>query len=138
MHKVKEIETAIGYLEDKNGEWMYERELLLMKKKKNNFLEEYDEKTLENLNRKIVVVKEIIENAELELSVTKKMQPEEELEDREIPLAEWARNNNVIPANARQRANRGSFASAHKVGNTWMIKANEPNIGKEQGRKNSK
>lgn len=39
---------------------------------------------------------------------------------REIPLVEWARLNNVDPANARQRAARGTIP-AYKVGSTWMI-----------------
>lgn len=53
---------------------------------------------------------------------------------RDIPLAEWARINNVDPANARQRALRGTLP-AHKVGNTWMI--NEFAVNKDAREKNN-
>ncbi|MCD8189560.1 MAG: hypothetical protein LUD78_04960 [Clostridiales bacterium] len=43
-----------------------------------------------------------------------------------IPLAEYARRNGKDPATARQKAGRGAFYSARKVGRDWLISASEP------------
>ncbi|HIV16553.1 MAG TPA: hypothetical protein IAB17_01020 [Candidatus Alectryocaccobium stercorigallinarum] len=44
-----------------------------------------------------------------------------------IPLKEWAARNGISPATARQKAGRGAFLTARKVGRDWMISAAEPN-----------
>lgn len=43
-----------------------------------------------------------------------------------IPLKEWARAHGIDPATARQRAGRGSFETAVKVGRDWFISKDEP------------
>lgn len=45
-----------------------------------------------------------------------------------ITLKEWAEKNGIDPATARQRALRGAFATAEKIGNIWIIKKDEPLI----------
>lgn len=45
-----------------------------------------------------------------------------------IPLKEWAIRNGISPATARQKAGRGGFMTARKVGRDWMISAAEPRI----------
>lgn len=45
-----------------------------------------------------------------------------------ITLKEWAEKNGIDPATARQRANRGVFQTARKIGNLWIIDKNEPHI----------
>lgn len=42
-----------------------------------------------------------------------------------ISLGEWAKKNGIDPATARQRANRGAFETAKKIGNIWVIDENE-------------
>lgn len=42
-----------------------------------------------------------------------------------ISLAEWATAHGITPATARQRAERGSFKTAKKIGRNWVIDANE-------------
>lgn len=42
-----------------------------------------------------------------------------------ITLKEWAEKNGITPDTARQRANRGAFQTAEKIGNLWIIKADE-------------
>ena len=44
-----------------------------------------------------------------------------------IPLKEWAERNGISHATARQKAGRGGFLTARKVGRDWMISAAEPN-----------
>lgn len=44
-----------------------------------------------------------------------------------IPLKEWAARNGISHATARQKAGRGAFLTARKVGRDWMISAAEPN-----------
>jgi hypothetical protein len=44
-----------------------------------------------------------------------------------IPLKEWAARNGISAATARQKAGRGGFITARKVGRDWMISALEPN-----------
>jgi predicted site-specific integrase-resolvase len=43
-----------------------------------------------------------------------------------ITLKEWAEKNGIDPATARQRAIRGAFETARKIGNLWIIKKDEP------------
>ena len=42
-----------------------------------------------------------------------------------ITLKEWAEKNGIHPDTARQRALRGAFQTAEKIGNIWIIKADE-------------
>lgn len=42
-----------------------------------------------------------------------------------ITLKEWAIKNGIKPDTARQKANRGGFETAVKMGRDWMIKADE-------------
>lgn len=43
-----------------------------------------------------------------------------------IPLKQWAENHGISPATARQRAGRGAFETAIKVGRDWFISKDEP------------
>lgn len=43
-----------------------------------------------------------------------------------ITLKEWAQAHGIDPATARQRALRGSFQTAKKIGDLWLIKKDEP------------
>ena len=54
-----------------------------------------------------------------------------------VSLGEWARAHGIDPATARQRAIRGSFETARKIGRNWTIDPNEPNVDhrKKEGRK---
>ena len=45
-----------------------------------------------------------------------------------ITLKEWAARNGISAATARQKAGRGGFITARKVGRDWMISASEPHI----------
>ena len=45
-----------------------------------------------------------------------------------IPLKDWAVRNGLSPDTARQKALRGGFKTARKVGRDWMISASEVNI----------
>lgn len=45
-----------------------------------------------------------------------------------VSLGEWARAHGIDPATARQRAIRGSFETARKIGRNWTIDPEEPNI----------
>lgn len=42
-----------------------------------------------------------------------------------ISLGEWAKKNKIDPATARQRAGRGSFETAQKIGRNWVIDEDE-------------
>lgn len=42
-----------------------------------------------------------------------------------ITLKEWAEKNGITPDTARQRANRGAFQTAKKIGNLWVINKDE-------------
>lgn len=48
--------------------------------------------------------------------------------DNYITLKEWAEKNGITPDTARQRANRGAFQTAKKIGNLWIIDKNEAHI----------
>ena len=43
-----------------------------------------------------------------------------------ISLSDYARLHNVNPATARQKALRGGFKTARKIGRDWVIDKNEP------------
>lgn len=43
-----------------------------------------------------------------------------------IPLKDWAIAHGIDPATARQRALRGSFQTAEKIANLWVIRKDEP------------
>lgn len=45
-----------------------------------------------------------------------------------ITLKEYALNHNIDPATARQRAIRGAYKTAEKVGRDWLIDADEEHI----------
>lgn len=42
-----------------------------------------------------------------------------------ITLTDWAKAHGIDPATARQRALRGAFETAEKMGRIWIIKENE-------------
>lgn len=44
-----------------------------------------------------------------------------------IPLKKWAEKNGLNPASARQKALRGKFKTAEKIGRDWFIDEDEPN-----------
>lgn len=44
----------------------------------------------------------------------------------EISLKEYANKYGIDPSTARQRALRGAFRTAHKVGRDWVIDEDEP------------
>jgi len=46
--------------------------------------------------------------------------------DNFITLKEWAERHGIDPATARQRALRGAFQTAKKIGNLWIIDKDEP------------
>ena len=48
------------------------------------------------------------------------------MNDRYITLKEWAAIHGIDPATARQRALRGAFQTAKKIGNLWIISKDEP------------
>ncbi len=45
-----------------------------------------------------------------------------------IPLAKWAKSQGILPDTARQKANRGGYKTAIKLGRDWFISPNEENI----------
>ena len=45
-----------------------------------------------------------------------------------ISLAEYAALNGIDPSTARQRALRGAYRTARKIGRNWVIDKNEPHI----------
>lgn len=45
-----------------------------------------------------------------------------------VTLKEWAQAHGIDPATARQRALRGSFQTAEKIANLWVIRKDEPLI----------
>ncbi len=44
-----------------------------------------------------------------------------------IPLNVWARMNGLNPDSATQKARRGKFETAERIGRQWFINPNEPN-----------
>lgn len=47
---------------------------------------------------------------------------------RMISLAEYAGMHSITLDTARQRANRGLYRTAQKIGRNWVIDADEPHI----------
>ena len=45
-----------------------------------------------------------------------------------ISLAEYAKLNGIKPATVRQRAIRGAYQTAQKLGRNWVIDKNEPHV----------
>lgn len=45
-----------------------------------------------------------------------------------ISLTEYAKLNGVDPATVRQRAIRGAYRTARKIGRNWVIDKNEPHV----------
>jgi len=45
-----------------------------------------------------------------------------------ISLVEWAEAHGIDQATARQRAGRGAFETARKIGRNWVIDEDEPLI----------
>ncbi len=45
-----------------------------------------------------------------------------------ISLAEYAKLNGIEQSTARQRALRGVYRSARKIGRNWVIDKNEPHV----------
>lgn len=45
-----------------------------------------------------------------------------------ISLHEWAEKNGITHDTARQRAGRGCFQTAQKIGRNWVIDSEEPLI----------
>jgi len=45
-----------------------------------------------------------------------------------ISLAEYAKMHSITNSTARQRAARGVFKTAKKIGRNWIIEKNEPYI----------
>lgn len=43
-----------------------------------------------------------------------------------VTLKEWAQAHGISPDTARQRALRGAFTTAEKIGDLWVIKKDEP------------
>ncbi len=52
-----------------------------------------------------------------------------------ISLAEYAKLHGVTPDTVRQRANRGVFKTARKIGRNWVIDKNEPYIDNRKKKK---
>lgn len=51
-----------------------------------------------------------------------------------ITLKAWALRHGIDPATARQKALRGGFKTAVKVGRDWMIDEDEPKVDLRAGR----
>lgn len=45
-----------------------------------------------------------------------------------VSLAEYAELNHISPDTVRQRALRGRYQTARKIGRNWVIDKNEPHI----------
>lgn len=54
---------------------------------------------------------------------------------KQITLKDWAIRHGIDPATARQKALRGGFATAVKVGRDWMIDEDEPKVNLKTGPK---
>jgi hypothetical protein len=52
---------------------------------------------------------------------------EDEISEDLIPIKDWAKNHGLSPATVRQKAGRGAFRTARKIGRDWFISASEPN-----------
>lgn len=49
-----------------------------------------------------------------------------------ISLPEWAEKHGISPCTARQRAIRGSFDTARKIGRNWVIDEDEELIDRRR------
>lgn len=52
-----------------------------------------------------------------------------------ITLKAWALRHGILPATARQKALRGGFQTAVKVGRDWLIDEDEPKVNLKTGPK---
>lgn len=52
-----------------------------------------------------------------------------------ITLKSWAIRHGILPATARQKAGRGGYQTAVRVGRDWMIDEAEPKVNLKPGRK---
>lgn len=52
-----------------------------------------------------------------------------------ISIGEYAKMHNVTPDTVRQRANRGVFKTARKIGRNWVIDKNEPYVDNRKKKK---
>lgn len=86
---------------------------------------EYFEKEEEALKTCIGILNDTKENEEaqeIHSQITIDMEQGEK-----IPLKEWARKNGIDESTARQKARRGGFKTAHKIGRDWFISEMESN-----------
>lgn len=118
-------------MEDFFGDWtkrevelydyLFETTATLQKAKKiiehHQDLQELTKKEPHNIDLEFEQDQEAHEEVTLELE-----------EGKDIPLTEWARNNHIDPATARQNAGRGKYKTAKKIGRDWFIKEWEQNI----------
>lgn len=150
MKKSKKMEITLEYLEERRDAMRRDIEKI---NKMEEPLSERNEGRRERLYKEVEIYDHVISFTEMELSLQRIKEEDEgwtwekeaeadarahaettiEIEEgKEIPLTEWARINKVDPANARQRAQRGTLP-AHKIGNTWMIRENVKNIDRRRG-----
>lgn len=54
-----------------------------------------------------------------------------------ISLAEYAQMHNKESSSVRQKALRGGFTTARKIGRNWVIDSDEPYIKMKTGKKKS-
>lgn len=154
IKKSREMQITINYLQGRIDQMVEELEKINARLKKDNdnnseavkSFSKIQERRMESLAVEIDIYRHIVSVTETELAIQKIQEAEEDLSaetewereqemhsevtlemelGREIPLAEWARNNNINPDNARQKALRGTLKTAHKVGNVWLINENE-------------
>lgn len=45
-----------------------------------------------------------------------------------IPLKDYAKKHGILPATARQKAGRGGYKTAQKIGRDWFVDETEPFI----------
>lgn len=86
---------------------------------------EDDRDTLRAIDKVLRILKsesEYQEDQETHSEVTVEMEI-----GREISLAEWARAHKIDESTARQKARRGGFKTARKVGRDWLIRETEEN-----------
>lgn len=90
-------------------------------------------------SRAVIDLKENIDALERTIKIIKSeanWQTEQEIhsqitiemeQGKEISLVEWAEKNKISPDTARQKANRGMFKTARKIGRNWVINEFEQN-----------
>ncbi len=140
MNQKERLEITISCLREEIDGWQQDWEVL-HKKDEDGTITEQETERMFSLVQSMEKCRSVLEHFEEKLRILNIREEEEnwtpekeheadqlahsevtlELEQgRDIPLAEWARINGVDPANARQRAIRGTLP-ARKVGNIWMI-----------------